>query len=1016
MNKLTKNIAAVVILAGTTETALATWVSGQVYCDTNNSGAIEQTQDEVLPNVGVQAACTEATDPDSGHICTPAGLTYTTATDNDGFYRMDLLSRGELKYDVSLTGDGLPSDYVILEPVPNPASFGFPLTIDDEFLDPNYIVNDGGQLSYTRPYIARMDWLVASSACGNQVNPDINLVKEVSLDNGPWKDANSVDDAPAGSLGADARYRFTMTNTGNEPLYDLLVTDAELGIVDFPVMVNPVYPGQSVVISGSNDPLVPVGNNGESVIDIPSHELLVDNACDTRGAHLNTASVLGYGGTSGREVNAEDIAYILCEEPLIDLRKQVSLDGVHYFDADASGDTDVPVGIAAEASAYYRFIVTNTGSELLTDVRVTDATLGIDQQILDLEPGATQVIESGESGFSALLKDNVCEGSPGYQHNTATVTAEGDISGDSVSSSNPAVVKCIVGPALQVRKQVRVAETAQFMDADTAAEAVVSLPRGDGSHGITEYRFIIENVGDEALYNISVSDARLGITGVQINNLEPGAFVIVDGDTSGFENLSVAGLCDTSGLKRNKVQVTADGAWSGKAVNDADLAFVECEQPLECSLVVDQKCMVKEPASDDKLCTDAISATTLRYTGPNLSAATVVFKGKDSGQVIYNNVNLVSGVTILTRPGQNGFTIDAGIGEKLGSKTTITINGTEEIIHTSCSAIYVAGAPAPLDGNTPNPAGAEKGDPSPNWEVVDFREKDDDYVAEAPSLSEAMDACSIPYAGADVAFSYKITNTGTTQVNLESVQDAMFGEMLDTPPVALAAGESLTLNSDPYPFTQSITNQVDVLAYASGDTAVSCPASDTVLIEKADAPQLSCEDGKPAQLGITYVGGSCSDSNHDQDDRKASCSGDSTGASPVRLTLTDKKGEVYVSQVLAIGESLILDAAAIGKSKLDSETNAIIEDGSGVIQEINFHTSCSAPLATGDQHGGILISSFVPEEDGKGKKHKKDKKPKHDKKHKDHGKDKKHHDHDHKDKHKHKHKHKDDHKKKKHHK
>lgn len=107
--------------------------------------------------------------------------------------------------------------------------------------------------------------------------------------------------------------------------------------------------------------------------------------------------------------------------------------------------------------------------------------------------------------------------------------------------------------------------------------------------------------------------------------------------------------------------------------------------------------------------------------------------------------DLVSGVTILTKPGQNGFTIDAGIGEKLGSKTTITINGTEEIIHTSCSAIYVAGAPAPLDGNTPNPAGAEKGDPSPNWEVVDFREKDDDYVAEAPSLSEAMDACSIPY-------------------------------------------------------------------------------------------------------------------------------------------------------------------------------------------------------------------------------------------------------------------------------
>jgi hypothetical protein len=39
----------------------------------------------------------------------------------------------------------------------------------------------------------------------------------------------------------------------------------------------------------------------------------------------------------------------------------------------------------------------------------------------------------------------------------------------------------------------------------------------------------------------------------------------------------------------------------------------------------------------------------------------------------------------------------------------------EEVIHTSCSVPFVAGAPAPLDD--------PKGDPSPNWFVESFTQK-----------------------------------------------------------------------------------------------------------------------------------------------------------------------------------------------------------------------------------------------------------------------------------------------------
>ena len=62
------------------------------------------------------------------------------------------------------------------------------------------------------------------------------------------------------------------------------------------------------------------------------------------------------------------------------------------------------------------------------------------------------------------------------------------------------------------------------------------------------------------------------------------------------------------------------------------------------------------------------------------------------------------------------FVLGTAHGETdLGSKLTIWINGVAEVIHTSCSVPYASDAPAPLD----NP----KGDPSPNWFVIDFTEK-----------------------------------------------------------------------------------------------------------------------------------------------------------------------------------------------------------------------------------------------------------------------------------------------------
>ena len=58
--------------------------------------------------------------------------------------------------------------------------------------------------------------------------------------------------APATGIGADATYRLTVTNTGDADLVNVVVNDAELGIVNFPVGDLPA--GQTVVLTSSQIP------------------------------------------------------------------------------------------------------------------------------------------------------------------------------------------------------------------------------------------------------------------------------------------------------------------------------------------------------------------------------------------------------------------------------------------------------------------------------------------------------------------------------------------------------------------------------------------------------------------------------------------------------------------------------------------------------------------------------------------------------------------------------------------
>ncbi|MCH2173027.1 hypothetical protein MK489_19790 [Myxococcota bacterium] len=128
---------------------------------------------------------------------------------------------------------------------------------------------------------------------------------------------------------------------------------------------------------------------------------------------------------------------------------------------------------------------------------------------------------------------------------------------------------------------------------------------------------------------------------------------------------------------------------------------------------------VVEPPDPGAICTTKVQAMRLRYTGPDVLGARVEIEASkfSSDVVVYDPIDLLGGVSELTLAAENGFSIDATAhGEiGLGTKTRIRIDGTEEVLHTSCSTPFESGKAAPLQH--------PKGDPSVNWFVIDFTQK-----------------------------------------------------------------------------------------------------------------------------------------------------------------------------------------------------------------------------------------------------------------------------------------------------
>lgn len=115
-------------------------------------------------------------------------------------------------------------------------------------------------------------------------------------------------------------------------------------------------------------------------------------------------------------------------------------------------------------------------------------------------------------------------------------------------------------------------------------------------------------------------------------------------------------------------------------------------------------------------------------------------------------------------------------------------------------------------------------------------------------------------------------------------------------------------------------------------------------------------DAKVVDMVLEYNGGECQVPLANPQGGEASCSGDSTGATNVGVVYTGKFGyKQQVSPASNINDGDLIRVTSTWHGGLFPNQKYKITDDSGILQEVDFHVSCSQPLALGDVFGPFTL-------------------------------------------------------------
>lgn len=341
----------------------------------------------------------------------------------------------------------------------------------------------------------------STTAMAAEEGPAISLAKEA----GEITEARLPDGASAGDT---ITYTFTVTNTGDEPLTDVAVTDPAVGEVDCPA--GELAPG---------DPLTCTAE---------PYELTQEDVDAGVVENTATATATAPEGTDPPTPAETTVSTSVPSLPAIGMVK------VHAPIVD-----NEPEGLSAGDTVPYSFTVTNTGNRSLVEIEVTDNKLTepVVCEETELAPAERTIC----TGDYTLTEDDMAAGEV---VNNASVTAAAAPNANvdartEVTADGEDRIELPGGPSLSLDK-----EAARGTDVDGDGR----LEKGDE----IEYGFTVTNNGNREVTNVQIQDEL-------VTNLvcRPATLVAGDSTTCTADPYVVTAADVRKGSVRNVATATA---------------------------------------------------------------------------------------------------------------------------------------------------------------------------------------------------------------------------------------------------------------------------------------------------------------------------------------------------------------------------------------------------------------------------------------------------------------------------
>lgn len=335
-------------------------------------------------------------------------------------------------------------------------------------------------------------------------SPAIQLQKTVYLGHNTGNSCPGAENVQ-GQNGAAITYCFVVINTGNTYLNSIAITDTALGI-----------PPAALTLKSGSQPLAP----GASLVFYYQTTLTADlvNTAVVRGTPTDSGGVVIPGLPRPTD---DDTASVDLIAPGIQIQKTVYLG---HNSGNSCPGVETVTGTSGSQITYC-FVVTNTGDTYLTNIAISDPSLGITQAnmtlksgVVPLAPGQSLVYFYQTTISRDLQNLAIATGTPSSPSGTPIPGAENPSDDDTANVDR-------IAPGLRIEKTV-------YAGHNNGA----SCPGGESLTGVSgsniTYCFQVINTGDTYLNSISISDAPLGITRADmtllsgVEPLAPGASLV----------------------------------------------------------------------------------------------------------------------------------------------------------------------------------------------------------------------------------------------------------------------------------------------------------------------------------------------------------------------------------------------------------------------------------------------------------------------------------------------------------